>query len=57
MARYLNPIGEAINPGAELDADWHRNVLLHQNTLDEVEEIEAPPGPLPIAERDDRLTP
>ena len=57
MARYLNPIGEAINPGAELDADWHRNVLLHQNTLDEVEEIEAPPGPLSIPERDDRLTP
>lgn len=57
MARYLNPMGEAINCGAELIADWYRNVLLHQNTLDEVEEIEAPPGPLPIAERDDRLTP
>ena len=57
MARYLNPMGEAMNCGAELIADWYRNVLLHQNTLDEVEEIEAPPGPLPIAERDDRLTP
>ena len=44
MARYLNPMGEAINCGAELIADWYRNVLLHQNALDEVEEIEAPPA-------------
>ena len=43
IAHYLNPLQEIENRGAEMVAEWHRQVLMHANARDDSDGEEAAP--------------
>ena len=57
MAQHLNPLGETINQGAELIAEWHRSALAKLHGRDEGDEPPAHLQPFTMPEGDERLTP
>ena len=57
IAEHLNPLKEDDNKAAQVFADWHKQALMHQNALDDLDDADPPPDAAILSDGDARLTP
>ena len=57
IATHLNPLKEDENKAAQVFADWHKQALMHQNAIDDLNDVALPSKNVTLPDGDARLTP
>ena len=57
IAEHLNPLKEDENKAEQVIADWHKQALMHQNELNDLDDAAPPPEAAVLLDGDARLTP
>ena len=57
IAEHLNPLKEDENKAEQVIADWHKQALMHQNALNDLDDAAPPPEAAVLLDGNARLTP